>query len=282
MFDTIIIGGGVAGITLAVYLKRAGKNPVILEKYALGGELNMLETIENYPSENIVSGLELAKKFASAVKRFEIPVKYVEVSDIEILKDHQIVKTTKGDFEGKTTVIACGLAPKKANIKGEDELFGKGVSYCATCDGYFYKNKDVAVISQNGSGIKSAMYLSGICNKVYLVNEGIMPRIALAENIEICYQKPTKIAGDNMVKALECDSRELAVSGVFISLGYAPNLSFLPKQIKTEKGYIITDEKMRTNIPSVYAIGDIRYGSIKQILTAQADAVTCAYDLYTK
>ncbi len=284
MYNTIVVGGGPAGITLAVNLKRSGRSVLIIEKNALGGQINSLERIANFPTEDEISGIELGKKFSNYVKRFDVEVKYENVIDIEFLDLAKVVKTKKNKYECKNLVLACGLSPKKAKIENEDLFFGKGVSYCATCDGYFYKNKTVVVISKNGSGINSALYLANICDKVYLFNEGIMPRLALKNNIIIHNDLITKISGEeNLNRVYTQGGCELTVSGLFVCLGYEPKIDFLKGQLKMQNGFIVTKMgSFETSLDMVYAIGDIRSESIKQIVSAEAEGVACAKEIIKK
>lgn len=273
MFDVIIIGGGPAGITDAIYLKRAGKNVAIIESFLLGGQINMLTKVSNYPAYDEVDGQTLAQSFARSAKRFGIEIIHDTAIKTEFGKVHKII-CKKQTYTAKAVVVATGLVPKKANLQGEEQFFGKGVSYCATCDGYFFKDKNVGVISHNLSGLKDAKYLSSIAKKVILFDDG---KFAKTQDVGFSYAKfPQYIVGDKKLEGVVAGGQKISLDGLFVCLGRCANTSFLGNEIKLKQGYIVTDKNLQTNIGGVFAIGDIRDKSIKQIVCAQADGVLCS------
>src|SRR3990172_684497 len=263
MYDLVILGGGPAGLTSGIYAQRARLNTVLVEKMGAGGQVSITDVIENYPGFPSIGGPELIQKFEERGK-------------------FKVIKTSEGDFETKAVIVATGAHPRKLGIPGEKEFAGKGVSYCATCDGFFYKQKDIVVVGGGDTAIKETLYLAKIVNKVKLVHrrdalraEKIWQERALAEpKIDWLWNSVVEeIKGNTgvnrvVVKNVKDQTRkELTVEGIFIFVGIIPNTQFV-KVKKDSGGFIITDEKMETSIPGIFAAGDCRAQSLKQISTA--------------
>ena len=298
LYDAIIIGAGPAGITAAIYLKRANLKICIIEKETPGGQLNKSSTIENYPGINKISGPDLAMKFYEHLLREEIEYKYGEVQEIVPQEDYKIIKTQDEELKTKTVIIAVGRTPKRLNNTNEEDLEGKGISFCSLCDGNLYKNEDVSIIGGGNSALEEALYLSEICSKVYIINrseklrgdETLVNKVKQKENIKILYNAEVKefIGENNKLSSLKLkvnDKEEsLKVKACFIFIGYEPATNFLKKlDILDEKGYIIVDERGETNVKGIYAAGDIIKKEAYQIVTAASDgalaAVACIKDL---
>jgi len=282
MYDLVILGGGPAGLTSGIYAQRARLNTVLVEKMGVGGQVSITDVIENYPGFPSIGGPELIQKFEEHARKFGLPIELAEVTSIEDRGKFKVIKTSEGDFETKAVIVATGAHPRKLGIPGEKEFAGKGVSYCATCDGFFYKQKDIVVVGGGDTAIKETLYLAKIVNKVKLVHrrdalraEKIWQERALAEpKIDWLWNSVVEeIKGDTgvnrvVVKNVKDQTRkELTVEGIFIFVGIIPNTQFV-KVKKDSGGFIITDEKMETSIPGIFAAGDCRAQSLKQISTA--------------
>lgn len=296
IYDVIIIGGGPAGLTAAIYTSRYGLKTLLLAK-SPGGTANLAPEIENWPGF-FGSGLDLMNNFKKQAEGFGAIIKMREVLEVE-RKDSFFVKTTNEMFKGRSIIIALGTEHRKLDIVGEEEFLGKGVSYCATCDGNFFKNKEVAVIGGANSAASVALYLSRICKKVYIIYRRDKMRcepISLIklkekENVEIIYfATPTKILGNNRVEKIEIeiergDKKEKAlldVNGIFIEIGAAPLTELIKKLgIKLDSnGYIETDKDMKTSVEGAFAAGDNTNNSLKQIITAAGEGATAANSAY--
>ncbi len=269
-YDIIVVGAGPAGLTSALYAGRSGRRCIVLEKFYVGGQLPLIDVIENYPGFKRISGSELAQRFEEQVREYGVPIKIEEVLKIVDKGERKIVSTTNGDYVGKAVIIATGTKPKQLNVPGEKEFYGKGVSYCALCDGYFFKNKVVAVIGGGDSAVKEAVYLSNLAKKVYIIHrrdtfraeKEIQKKAFATENIEILWSTVlTSINGDNFVKSITLksikDNREysLPVDGVFVYIGFTPSTEIFGG-LKNDKGFIVVDENMMTSIPGIFAAGD--------------------------
>lgn len=290
VYDTVIVGGGAAGITAAIYLERAGKKSVILEKFAPGGQLNMIGKIENYPGVGVIEGVELAQKLYSQASALGVKFMFEEVQDFDFNGEVKKIICNKTTYETKSVILAMGSFTKPLNIEGEEKFRGRGVSYCATCDGHFFKGKTVTVIGNGDSAIIDAMYLAGVCEKVYLVCERLSPKrvtetLLNGKKVEILRGcMPQRIKGSDKVEELEIlQNNELKViktEGIFVAIGRAPDTSILQGKLElSEGGYIKTDLFMRTSIDGVYAVGDVRDGALKQIATAVGDGAIAANEI---
>ncbi len=288
IYDVIVVGAGPAGFSAAIYGKRAGRNILVLDTSSLsGGQILNTYEIDNYPGIPGVSGEELAQAMRKHCDSLDVEFARGRVTSIVDKGSTKELITKKATYEAKTVIIATGATNKKLNCPGEEELSGVGVSYCATCDGAFFKGKEVAVVGGGDVALEDAIYLSRFCTKVYLIHRRDEFRGAMVlqnqvknnDKIEILYDTTVEaINGSQSVESLLIknkntgSSTELKVDGIFIAVGNVPNtgaISGLPKQ--DEAGYIIADETCETSIPGIYAAGDVRTKQLRQVITATAD-----------
>ena len=295
-FDVIILGGGPAGLSAAIYSARGNNNTAVIDINMFGGQPSNYLELENYPGFDLIGGYDLMEKFENHADKFGVkkfPMQEIVSVD---LKNKKII-TKENEFTSKTIILAMGAGPQKLGIKGEKEFLGRGVSYCAVCDGAFYKDKITAVNGGGDVAVEDAIFLARGCEKVYLVHRRDELRAAkilqkaLLElpNVEVKWSNvPVEIKGadEGMVKGLvikdvKTDTQEvLDVSGVFIATGNNnPNSSYTDTVAKDEKGYIIADESCATNIPGVFAAGDIRAKRLRQVSTAVADGANAVYSV---
>ena len=267
-YDVIVVGAGVAGMTASIYLKRANLSVLLLEKEMPGGQLNKTTDIENYPGFTKVNGTDLALSIYNQVKENNIDYKYGNVEKIIDNNDIKIVKTNREEFQTKYVILASGRTPRKLGLENEEKLVSNGISYCAICDGMFFKNKKVAVVGGGNSALTGALYLSNICSKVYIINRRnelradtiLQEKIKQKNNIEILFNsKITKLnEKNNVLESIDVNSETLDIDGLFIYIGFDPDISYLKNlNIKNNNGYIIVDENMETSIKGIYACGDI-------------------------
>jgi thioredoxin reductase (NADPH) len=294
-YDAIIIGAGISGMTAAIYLKRFGFNTLILEKEYPGGQLTKISEIENYPGYLSISGIDLAEKIYNQVKQLEIPIKFEKVEDV-INSDQKIIKATSNEYKAKYLVLATGRTPKKLNLPNEEELIGKGISYCATCDGPLYKGKEVIVVGGGDSALQEAIYLSKICKKVTLIHRrdtfraslNLVNQIDTISNIETKMNTTIKEIKktDTLTSVLvneEGKVKELITEGLFIYIGTTTDLSYCNNlMLDQENGYIKVDETKATNIENIYAIGDLIKKDAYQLTTATGDATIAAIAIHKK
>ena len=283
MYDIIIIGAGPAGMTAAIYAARANKKVLVLEALSYGGEILNTLKIENYPVEENISGFDFATKLYNQVIKLGVEVKLEKVLSINENKE---VKTNENTYISKSIIIATGLNNRKLNLSLEEELIGKGISYCATCDGAFFKGKDVAVVGGGNTALEDALYLSDICNKVYLIHRRnefradpiTIDKVLNKDNIIVMYDSIiTKINGSNYLEGIEVNNELLKVDGLFIAIGKIPNLDYLNGLIETnEDGYIKSNELCHTNIDGIFVAGDIREKTLRQLVTATSDGAIAA------
>ena len=282
MYDLIIIGMGVSGISASIYAHRAGMKVLLLEGSAPGGTVNSISEIENYPGISKISGPDLAYNLFEEVNILGIEYKLEKVTDV-ILEDIKRVKTTNNVYEAKYLLIASGRRPKMLGLKNEEKFFGKGISTCALCDGALYKNSDVAVIGGGSSALSEALYLSNIVNKVYLIHrrdefrgeDTLIREVKEKGNIELILNNEAQelVIEDNVLKGIMLkDGKKIDIKGIFIYVGFIPNTDFLEStDIKREDGYILVDEHHETNIKGVYASGDVLKKDIYQIIKAASE-----------
>lgn len=290
MYDIIIIGAGPAGMTAALYAKQARKNILVLEKEIYGGQILKADKVKNYPGFKEISGYDFSNNLYNQLTDLGVEIKFEEV--IEIISKEKIkeIKTKKGNYTTKSVIIATGAKNRKLNLNNEDKLIGKGVSYCTTCDGMFFKDKEVAIYGGGNSAIDGALYLSNICKKVYLIyrqkdfktdNENIN-QLKSTENIECIFNTNIiDLIGENKLESItlkeEQNQYDLNVDGLFIEIGYIPVSEICKNIIDTDsKGYIIASEDCKTNIDGIFAAGDIRIKDIRQLTTACSDGTTAA------
>lgn len=290
-YDVVIIGAGPAGMSAAIYLKRAGINPLILEKESPGGTLNKTHKIENYPGYVDKEGTTLAFRMYSQVQDLGIDLKIEEVQNIEKENDIYNVITNNGSYTSNYILIATGKIPRKLEAFLADKYDGKGISYCAVCDGALYKNKDVAVIGGGNSAMESALYLSGIASKVYIINRSSMLRadkkeqddVINKDNVEVIYDSKVVeiIEKENELVGIKLDSdRILNVSGVFVSIGQETSLAYYQNLgLETDKLGILVDNNMKTSDDKVYACGDAISKSLYQVVTATSEGAIAATNI---
>ena len=294
MYDVIIVGGGPAGFTAALYSARANLKTLLIERYFAGGQMSTTDVMENYPGfEEPINGIELAMRMENQAKKFGTEVISEEVVDLDLDNEIKIVKTTNGEYRCKTVILGMGGSPRKLGLPSENNLMGRGISYCATCDGSFYRDMDVAVIGGGDTAVEDANYLSRLCKKVYLVHrrDELRATKTLQEDVfknpkvEIVWDSvPESINGDMTVESINVknkktgDVRMLEVSGIFVAIGSNPNTELIKDKLKmSESGYIVTGEDMQTSISGVFACGDIRDKLLRQVVTAAADGAIAAY-----
>jgi thioredoxin reductase (NADPH) len=294
MHDIVIIGGGPAGLTAGLYTARARLNVVLLERLAPGGQVLNTDWVENYPGfPDGISGFELVERMKTQVENFDLSIQLEEVMGLELSPEKKIVITNKGRLEAKALIIATGATPKKLGIEGEELLTGKGVSYCATCDGPFYKDQDVAVIGGGDTALEEAIFLTRFASTIHLAHRRdelravklLQDRAMAQEKIKFIWDTiPLKILGESGVEGIELKNVKTGaisrkeVQGVFIFIGTQPNADLINGIVKQdENGFIVSDEKMETSVPGVFAAGDIRSKPWRQISTAVGEGATASF-----
>ena len=294
MYDAVIIGAGAAGMTAGIYLARRGKSALILEGSAYGGQIINSREIQNYPAIKNISGFDFATELYEQVLALGGKVEFSKVTEIQPNGKIKKVITAANEYECKNIIIATGAVNRKLGIEKEAELTGKGVSYCATCDGAFFRNKTTAVVGGGNTALDDAVFLSEICEKVYLIHrrdefrgdDATVHKLKNTENVEFVLNSvPTKLIEDNeKLSGIAVQNNtdglitELNINGLFIAVGQIPNTEFLKESgIKLDKyGYIIAGEDCRTNKDGVFAVGDCRTKSLRQLVTAAADGAAAA------
>ena len=294
IYDIIIIGGGPAGYTAALYASRAGMNTLVIEKIAPGGQMGLTDTIDNYPGfDEGIDGFTLGMKMQAGAERFGAKTVYANVTKVELKDKIKKVFSDSGVFSSKTVVIATGANPRELGIDGEEKLIGRGLHYCAHCDGRFYKGKNVLVVGGGNSAVSDASYLSNLAEKVTIVHRRDTLRatkiyhepLMKASNVEfiwnsavIDYIVEEKITGAKIKNLITGDIDERAFDGIFVSIGRKPATDIFEGQVELDKnGYIVADETTKTNIPGVYAVGDVRTKILRQVVTAVSDGAIAAH-----
>lgn len=288
MRKCIIIGAGPAGMNAALYLKRAGIDVVLIEKEVPGGEMLKTNKIENYLGFESIDGGELALKMSKQIK--DLGIKIMKDKVLKVTKnDKFIVETGKEKLEADYVIVATGRTPRKLGLRGEDVLTGKGISYCAVCDGAFYRGKEVAVIGGGDAALTEALYLADLCAKVYVVvrrdlraSEVLQNRVKSKENIIVLKNvNVSKLDFDERLSSIILDDgKTLPVSGMFIAIGGMPQLNFLDDlDVMMKNGYIVTNDKMESSVKGLYAVGDVRYKDYYQIVTAVSDGAVAALSI---
>jgi len=292
-FDTVILGGGPAGLSAAIYAARGACSTAIIDTSMLGGQPTNYLELENYPGFGIVDGFDLMEKFEQHVDKFKVakfPMQ--EIESIDLKSQIKIITTKEATFKAKTVIIATGAQSKKLGIQGEKEFIGRGVSYCAVCDGAFYKDKTVAVVGGGNAAVEEAIYLTKFANKVYIIHRRdtlradkiVQERAFNNEKIEFIFDTiPKEILGENLVSTFVLENiktnktSNLQVDGVFPYIGFSPNVDAFNGQLnQDETGFIITDETMQTSIDGVFAVGDVRKTPLRQVITAASDGAVGA------
>ena len=288
MHDLIIIGSGPAGLSAAVYGRRAGFSTLVIEKNPMsGGQVLNTYEVDNYLGLPGINGFDMGMKFREHAEKMQAEFIEADVLGVEDMGDYKLVKTTDGDYEAKGVIIASGASHSHLGVPGEEELSGMGVSYCATCDGAFFRGKTVAVIGGGDVAVEDAIFLARACEKVYLIHrrdslraaQSLQDTMLALPNVEVCWNSVVEsINGEGRVNSITLVHKnggtksELAVQGVFIAVGIKPNSeSFITNIAADEKGYLIAGEDCATSMPGVFAAGDIRTKKLRQIVTAVAD-----------
>ncbi|MBP1754234.1 MAG: trxB [Firmicutes bacterium] len=289
VYDVIIIGSGPAGLAAAIYAKRAELSVIVIEKAGLsGGQIINTYEVDNYPGTPGISGFELSTKFREHADKLETTFVNGEVTDFVLEGDLKVVTLDNGSqYKAKTVVIATGGAPRHLGVEGEEKLSGMGVSYCATCDGAFFKNKAVAVIGGGDVAVEDAIFLARICKQVYVIHrrdqfrasKSISSRLLALENVTVLWDSVVeKINGNENVETIDVKNLKTSentsydVAGVFIAVGYMPNSDIYKKVVAADDaGYIIAGENCETNIPGIFVAGDVRTKELRQIITAASD-----------
>jgi len=293
-YDLVILGGGPAGLTAGIYAMRAALKTALVEKGLAGGQVANSDSVENYPGFEYITGFDLSQKFLNHAKSYELEVFQQEVVEIRPGLDHHSVRLSNGNFlDAHALILAMGGSPLKLGVPGEDKYYGKGVSYCATCDGFFFRNKTVVVVGGGDTAMEEALYLAKLCKQVYVVHRRdalrasriLQQRVFGECKIEVLWNTVvTEIkANDDGVCAVDlsntrtAETRQLPIDGVFIFIGFSPNNTLVPAGIaKDADGYVVTDEKCETRIPGIYVVGDLRQKYARQIVIAAADGCTAA------
>lgn len=294
-FDTVILGGGPAGFSAGLYAARGELSTAIVDVNMLGGQPSNYLELENYPGFVCIGGYELMEKFEEHADKFGInkfPMQ--EILSVDLISNPKVIKTKEYEFYAKTVIIATGAKPMKLGVKGEKEFVGRGVSYCAVCDGAFYKDKVVAVVGGGNAAVEEAIYLTRFASKVYLIHRRdelradkiVQCRAFENPKLEFVFDSVVKeIVGEDCVKSLVLEnvkskeSSNLFVDGVFPYIGISPNVDNFSGQITQDsKGFILTDDTMKTSIDGVFAVGDVRVTPLRQVITAAADgAISAVY-----
>jgi thioredoxin reductase (NADPH) len=294
IYDLVIIGGGPGGLTAGVYAMRAALKTVLVEMAAPGGQVNNSDSVENWPGDEHISGAELAMKLSLHAQSYGLEIRSAEVLELEPGLDFHTVKLADGtNLITHAVILATGGYPRRLNIPGEAELYGKGVSYCAVCDGFFFRNKTVVVVGGGDTAAEESLYLAKLAKQVYIVHRRdalragalLQQRVKAECKIEIIWnsvvtaikEDDAGVAAVDLKNTLTGEQRELAVDGVFIFIGFNPNNKLVPAGTKMNAdGYVITDGKCETNSPGIYVIGDLREKYARQIVLAAADGCTAA------
>jgi len=294
VYDMVIVGGGPGGYTAALYGARAGLDTVVLEKLSAGGQMALTHQIDNYPGfEEGIDGFALAEKMQAQAERFGAKTEYAEVTEMDLAAQPKVVETSEGTFYGKTVVLATGANPRELGVAKEKELVGRGIAYCAACDGMFYRGKTVVVVGGGNSAAADALLLSRIAEKVIVVHRRGTLRatkiyhepLMQAENVEFRWNSVVaellheeKLTGVRLKNVNTGEESILACDGVFVSVGRKPATDLVRGQVElNEAGYVIAGETTETNIPGVYAVGDMRTKLLRQVVTAVADGAMAVH-----
>ena len=286
-FDCIIIGAGIAGLTAAIYLKRAGKNVVIIEKSMPGGQILKTNSIKNYPGFLEIDGFGLIRKVLDQTDNLNIKIIKEEVLEINNLE----VKTNKNTYQTKNIILATGRKPRILGLENEEELIGKGISFCASCDGNLYKNENVAVVGGGNTAFEDAIYLSNICKNVTLIHRNNNYRAEeylieeLKEKANVTFAPNEKVeklnTKDGFLESIETNNNTYKIKGLFVAIGQVPSIIKIDS-LNQENGYIIVNEKMETNIKGIYACGDCIKKDVYQLTTAAAEGTIASFSIISR
>lgn len=286
-FDCIIIGAGIAGLTAAIYLKRAGKNVVIIEKSMPGGQILKTNSIKNYPGFLEIDGFVLIRRVLDQTDNLNIKIIKEEVLEINNLE----VKTNKNTYQTKNIILATGRKPRILELENEEELIGKGISFCASCDGNLYKNENVAVVGGGNTAFEDAIYLSNICKNVTLIHrnnnyraeEYLIEELKQKANVTFApNEKVEKLnTKDGFLESIETNNNTYKIKGLFVAIGQVPSIIKIDS-LNQENGYIIVNEKMETNIKGIYACGDCIKKDVYQLTTAAAEGTIASFSIISR
>ena len=294
IYDVIVIGGGPGGYTAALYAARANLSTLVLEKLTPGGQMGTTDVIDNYPGfPEGIGGFELAMQMKQGAERFGAKTELSEVISVELKGPVKQVRTQGGTYQARTVVLASGAHPRELGLPGEGELRGRGVSYCATCDGMFYRNKTVAVVGGGNTAVADVLYLSRLCQKVYLIHRRdelraskvYLDPLQKAGNVEFVWDSQVQallygetVTGVRVKNKKTGQLREIPCDGVFVAVGHIPNTQLLRGQVELdEAGYVLAGETTKTNLPGVFAVGDLRKKPLRQVVTAASDGAVAAH-----
>ena len=293
IYDMIVLGGGPGGYTAALYAARAGRSVLVLERLSPGGQMALTSEIDNYPGfPEGVDGFELGMKFQEQAHRFGAETEYAEVRSMDLGSDPKVLHTPDGDFYARTVVIATGAGPRKLGLPNEERLTGRGVHYCAHCDGMFYRGKTVVLVGGGNSAAAEALHLARLAEKVILVHRRDTLRatklyhepLMKLPNIEFKWNSAVvELPGENRLSGVKIknlisgEEELLDAAALFVSIGRTPSTALVQGQLELENGYIVADESGRTSIPGVFAVGDVRTKALRQIITAAADGANAAH-----
>ena len=294
IYDTVIIGGGPAGYSAALYAARAGLDTLIFEKMSVGGQLTLTDTVENYPGfDEGIDGFTLGMKMQTGAERFGAVTRYEEVVSLALKEDPKRIVTAEGEYLARSVVLATGAVPRRLGLAGEDTYLGRGVHYCAHCDGRFYKGRTVLVVGGGNSAVEDALYLCDLAERVYLVHrrdtlraERVLAKALLEkENVQFIQNARVselladgKITGAVIEDVKTGERREISADGVFVSIGRVPVSELFASQVETDaSGYVLADEDTKTKIEGVMAVGDLRTKPLRQIVTAVADGAVAVH-----
>ena len=294
IYDMVIIGGGPGGYTAALYAARAGLDTVVLEKLSAGGQIALTSQVDNYPGfEEGIDGFTLGEKMQAQAERFGAQTEYAEVTSVDLNASPKVIESSEGTFYGRTVVIATGAGPRELGVPKEQELVGRGVAYCAACDGMFYRGKTVAVVGGGNSAAADALLLSRVAKKVIVIHRRDSLRatkiyhepLMNAENVEFRWNSTVeellhdgKLTGVRLRDVHTGEESILELDGVFVSIGRKPATALVEGQLELDKGgYIAAGESTETNIPGVYAVGDVRTKKLRQVVTAVADGAMAVH-----
>jgi len=292
-----IIGSGIAGVGAAIYAKRAGLSFTLFEPGPVGGQLLLMESVDNYIGVKPgTKGYELAKSLSDALSELNIEINREEISQLKISGKKIEMATQENSFSFQSAIIATGASFKKLGVEGEERLIGKGVSYCAICDGFFFRNKIVAVVGGGNTAVEEALYLSNICQKVYLIHrrselravDYLQKELFSKKNVEVIFDSViSELNGADLLEAVNVknvntnEKKSIPLNGLFIAIGVKPNTGFVSETVKLdESGFILTDEEMRTNFDFIFAVGDCRKRPLRQLISAAAEGSIAALSAY--
>lgn len=291
MFDVIIVGAGPAGMTAAIYARRASKSVLVLEAKSYGGQIINTPDIENYPVEAHISGFDFATKLYEQAKGLGAEFRFEKVVGLRDENGVKRVVTTKNEYEAKTVILATGSENRKLGVEGEDALVGRGISYCATCDGAFFRKKTVAVVGGGNTALEDALYLADLAEKVYLIHrrdtfrgeDATVKKLAARENVEFVYHSTvTALHAEKRLNAIDVTNKDgsvrtIEVKGLFVAVGRIPeNQNFASLVELDPAGYAVAGEDCRTKTPGVFVAGDNRTKNVRQLVTAAADGAVAA------